>query len=93
MGAQLPIDFTVHLRENNPESQSVLDANRPLFNKQCKTVYEALLRGERLTTGEALIKYKIGDLRARIRDIRDAGVKVEDVYVDGRFKQYFINVA
>ena len=90
MGTQAEIDFTIHARENNPESQMILDANRPLFSNQCKKVYEALLRGEKLTTGIALLNYQIGDLRARIRDIRNSGIDVKDEYIEGRYKRYFL---
>jgi hypothetical protein len=89
---QTEMDFTIHAVENNPESQMVLDANRPLFKNQCKKVYEALCRGERLTTASALINYQIGDLRARIRDIRNSGINVQDTYIDGRFKSYFLTL-
>lgn len=69
--------FQVHEHENSRESQTILENNLPLFNKQCKIVFEALMRGEILTTTTALIKYKVGDLRARLRDIRNTVITID----------------
>jgi hypothetical protein len=52
---QLQIDFTqplVHY-ENNPESQQHFERNIDHFTEQCKIVYRAFMRGERLTTTTA----------------------------------------
>jgi hypothetical protein len=89
MTLQLDIDFSKR-KENNPGSQSILESNRKHFNSQCRKVYEAFMRGERLTTSEALIKYSIGDLRRRVKDLRDAGIQIEDEVQGNRFKIYFI---
>jgi hypothetical protein len=91
MELQLDIDFS--RRENNKDSQAILDANKERFKGQCKTLYTALLRGERLTTATALLRYGIGDLRRRIADLIEAGVPVEKKLIDGRFKEYFIKKA
>ena len=90
---QLQIDFTQPLvhHENNVESQLHFEANKDKFSNQCKIVFEALMRGERLTTATALIKYGIGDLRRRCKDLRDMwSVPVQSEYIDGRYKEYFI---
>lgn len=85
-----------HGKENTPANTAHYEANLDHFNKQCRLVLEALLRGERLTTTDAL-RYGIGDLRARVRDLLQAGVPVEKEFVtteDGkttRFKVYFIS--
>lgn len=87
------IDFSQldHI-ENNPGSQKHFDENKEHFSNQCRIVYEALLKGERLTTAKALIQYGIGDLRRRIKDLKDIWeVPIKDVYVEGKFKEYFIN--
>ena len=66
---QLPIDFSanenmdfsmLHHQENNIESQRHFEANKDKFSNQCRIVYEALLRGEKLTTTKALLHYGIG---------------------------------
>lgn len=90
--AQLNIDFS-RRTENNLESNEILDANRERFNGQCKTLYDAFIRGEKLTTASALLKYSIGDLRRRVKDLRDAGIEVEDELQENRFKIYFIKQA
>lgn len=89
---QLPIDFsTLHHQENNIENQRHFDQNKDKFSNQCRIVYDALMRGERLTTATALISYGIGDLRRRIKDLKDMWqVPIIDQYVDGKFKEYYI---
>jgi hypothetical protein len=90
---QLSIDFTappVH-RENNLESQKIFEKNKERFSNQCRIVYEAMLRGERLTTTSALVRYGIGDLRRRVKDLKDDyGVPVQSELTDNRFKEYFL---
>lgn len=78
--------------ENNPGSQKHFDENKEHFSNQCRIVYEALLRGERLSTKRALLLYGIGDLRRRIKDLKDQWkVPVQAVFQDGtRFKEYFL---
>lgn len=98
---QLQIDFNttvdmsaplVH-HENNVESQQHFERNIDHFTKQCKIVYQAFLRGERLTTTKALIEYGIGDLRRRVKDLIDIyGVPVQKETKEGKYKEYFINV-
>ena len=90
---QPKIDFSElqHI-ENKISNQEHFEANKDKFSNQCKLVYEALLRGEKLTTTTALITYRIGDLRRRIKDLKDIwNVPVMDQYVDGKFKEYFLN--
>lgn len=88
------IDFKkpIYHNENNLESQMQFQENEPIFRGQCKTIMEAFKRGERLTTARALIKYGIGDLRRRIKDLKDnyKVTSIEEEVVDGRFKEWFI---
>ena len=90
----LELDFSqLHHIENKVANQEHFEANKDRFSKQCKLVYEALLRGERLTTTKALLDYQIGDLRRRIKDLKDIwNVPVQDAYVDGKFKEYFLTI-
>lgn len=77
--------------ENKVSNQEHFERNKDKFSKQCKIVYEALLRGERLTTTIALLNYGIGDLRRRIKDLKDMwNVDVKDQYVNGKFKEYYL---
>lgn len=87
---QTEIQFTVLTPQNNKSSEEILISNEKHLSRQCKILYEALERGERLTTVGALINYRIGDLRARIRDLRNTGIPVKDKLLEGRFKEYFL---
>lgn len=86
----------VHTRENSRENEKHLNANRPRFNCQCKLVIELLKSGEVLTTRKALLNYNIGDLRRRIKDLKDSGIEIqEDWELDSegkttRFKKWWI---
>lgn len=89
-----PVDFTTPLvhHENNAESQAIFDGNIEHFTEQCKIVYRAFKRGERLTTTKALLEYGIGDLRRRVKDLIDIyGVRVDKETIKGNYKEYFIN--
>ena len=89
---QPKIDFSQlqHI-ENKISNQEHFEANKDKFSKQCKIVYEALLRGEKLTTTKALIDYGIGDLRRRCKDLRDMwNVPIRSEYVEGRYKEYYL---
>jgi len=80
--------------ENTRENQKHFNEHKKHFSKQCSIVLEALQRGERLTTVSALIKYKVGDLRRRIKDLRDYHkVNVQSSFVNGsRYKEYYLNL-
>jgi hypothetical protein len=70
----------------------MFDKNIEHFSNQCQVVYKALASGERLTTGKALLKYGIGDLRRRVKDLKDIydiDVKA-DFIEDSRFKEYYL---
>ena len=90
MTTQIEIVFTVLTPQNNSESESILVANEKHLSKQCKVLFEALKRGEKLTTTDGLLKYGIGDLRRRIKDLRDSGIQVRDRLIENRFKEYFL---
>lgn len=90
--AQVEIDFNeLYHVENKISNQEHFEANRDKFSKQCKIVYDALSRGERLTTATALIEYRIGDLRRRIKDLKDMwNVPIASETVQGSFKEYYL---
>ena len=91
---QTTIDFTkpiVHY-ENNAESQCDFLERETEFRGQCKTIMEAFQRGERLSTKIALLEYGIGDLRRRIKDLKD-NYNVENIVdekKDGGFKVWYL---
>jgi len=92
-------DYTnvLHERENNSESEKHLKANKYHFTGQVAVVLSLLQKGVVLTVYNALTQYRIGDLRRRIKDIKDAGVDVSEDWVydaEGkrtRFKKWYIN--
>lgn len=87
---QIQIDFTNRV-ENNIHSQQILKSNSKSINNQCRIVLEALQRGEKLTTASALINYGIGDLRRRIKDLKDfQQIPVQSELIEGRFKKYYL---
>lgn len=91
---QMKIDFNkpiVH-SENNNHSQRIFDENADRFRGQCKVLMKAFLRGERLTAFTAMQKYHIGDIRRRVKDLRDNyGVEcIKDELLEGRFKEWYI---
>lgn len=79
--------------ENKVINQVQFEKNKKQLSKQCQIVYDAFLRGEKLTTSTALIKYGVGDLRRRVKDLKDIwNIPVEDQYLEGRFKEYFLKL-
>ncbi len=86
------INKTYTRQENNAFSQKILITNTDRFKGQCKIVIDALLRGERLTTASALIKYGVGDLRRRIKDLKDIYQVnfIQERLIENRFKEWFI---
>lgn len=91
---QQTIDFSkpiVHF-ENNLESQLDFMERETEFRGQCKTIMDAFIKGERLSTKTALINYGIGDLRRRIKDLRDNyGVQnIGEEKKSGGFKVWFL---
>lgn len=86
----LEFDFSTRLDQNNRESEQIICEHHHKFNGQCKTVYQLLLQGHRLTVIGAAVNHGIGDLRARLHTIRRAGVNVKDEIKPGGFKEYFL---
>lgn len=85
-------------KENNIQSQEILEKNKHHFSKQCEIVFTLLMNGVRLTTSKALIGirvndkiHKIGDLRRRIKDLKDAGVNISEILNKDRYKVWFMN--
>lgn len=100
MNDQLTMDFsTLQHFENSFDNQLHFEENKEHFSNQCRKVYEALLRGERLTTLTAIVNYGIGDLRRRIKDLKDNWqVPIISEYIinkDGsksRYKEHYLTL-
>lgn len=90
---QFEIDFTavVHTKENNSFSEAILFDQYERLSNQCRIVYDLLKAGYRLTVKSAMVDHGIGDLRARVRDLRRFNnVDVKDELLKGGFKEYFL---
>lgn len=77
-------------RENNLESQSILEANKDMINKCCAKVLELLKEGHHLTVRDAIVYHNISSLPRRIKDLREHGIVIKDRLIDGRYKEYFL---
>ena len=61
-------------------------------------VYDYLLKGNKITTRDAMIDLGIGDLQGTIRDLKKAGVQIKDKYIsvptrygkNATVKEYFL---
>jgi hypothetical protein len=80
----------VHTQENNRQSQTGLEANFIKLNNQCGKVLGLLKVGFRLTVRDAILSHGIGDLRRRVKDLRDKGIDIKDEIKPGGFKEYFL---
>jgi hypothetical protein len=92
-GIQLQLDFNpVHTRENNPESQRVLDLRRDDFNEQCWLALTLMLNGEFITNKDS----RIGHMARRAKDLIDRyGIPVQREWavvdnVKQDYKWYYI---
>ena len=83
----------LHQSENNRQSQLILEENRERLNNQCRKVLTLLEQGKRLTVVDAVMFYQIGDLRRRVKDLRDFGIQVKDRHIGGGRKEYFLEQA
>ncbi len=91
MQAEINFDKPLFHLENNAESQKSFEEKESRFRGQCKTIMDAFKRGERLTTAKALINYGIGDLRRRIKDLKDIyKVDVQENKMKGGFKEWYL---
>lgn len=96
---QLQMTFNpTHLRENNPESQKVLDLRKDDFSRDCWKVLKRMLSGEKLTVSgtAALGENHISSLPRRAQDLieyKGIPVKREFAVIDGvqqKYKWYYI---
>lgn len=88
----------IHETENNHDSRRHLEENRKKFSKQCGIVLELLQQGVKLTTRKAILHYGIGDLRRRLKDLKDYhDIKIDEEWEldengkTTRNKVWFIN--
>lgn len=74
MMQQLEIDWNnvVHGNENNRHSEQILFDQYERLSKNCKTLYNAFKRGERLTGMDIVSRYSMMEYRKRIQEINHA---------------------
>lgn len=84
----------IHTRENTKENQKHLDNFRKAFTKDAAHILLLLIMRKQLTVRTAMAACITGDLRRRIKDIRDFGIDVSDKWVttslSRRYKVYFM---
>lgn len=88
---QLNLDFNTP--QNSAENQQLYGGNKHSFGEQCRKIYEHLMQGNRCTGRELERELDIGDARARIRDLRKGGIRIDDVKKTvnrSTYKIYFI---
>lgn len=91
MTYQPQLDFTqvVHERENNSQSQSILEENRPRLNKGCETVHKLLLQGVRLNPDNFSKLTGQTEYRRRFADLIKAGYPVQFKNIGGGKRERF----
>lgn len=89
---QTTLDFTniVHTKENNPHSEGILFDQYERLSKNCKTLYDALKRGEKLTGWIIMTRYGMAEYRRRIKDLRDAGLVIQEKKLSNGCKEWFL---
>jgi hypothetical protein len=89
---QLPIDWNnvVHQKENNSHSEQILFDQYERLNHNCKIIYDALKRGERLTGRDIVSRFGMLEYRRRIADLRDAGIEIQETTLKGGAKQWYL---
>ena len=89
---QLSIDWNqvTHTRENNKHSETILFDQYERLNHNCKIIYEALKRGERLTGRDIVTRFGMMEYRRRIADIRAAGVEIKEEVLSNGAKEWWI---
>ena len=89
MNPQLTISFDVaHRKENNRESQNILDQRRDDFSGDCWEILQRLMRGEVLTVKDMMIADVTCHLPRRILDLKEQGVNVNDRWVEVNGKKH-----
>jgi hypothetical protein len=89
---QLSIDWDniTHVKENNSFSEQILFDQYERLNHNCKIIYDALKRGERLTGRDIVSKYGMMEYRRRLKDLRDAGLNIQETTLKGGAKQWYL---
>lgn len=77
-------------RENNRFSEQILCDQATRLSNNCRKLYEALLRGERLTGAIIIAKYGMIEFRRRIKDLKEAGLDIKENLLPGGCKEWYL---
>lgn len=89
---QLTIDWNqvTHTSENNSHSEQILFDQYDRLNHNCKLIYDALKRGERLTGRDIVSRFGMLEYRRRLKDLKEAGIEIHEKTLEGGAKQWWI---
>ena len=89
---QIEIDWDniTHTKENCRHSEAILDAQYERLNNNCRIIYTALLRGERLTGMDIMQRYGMCEYRKRISDIRATGIDIKETTLKNGAKIWYL---
>ena len=69
------------------------DNQKDHLNEQCRKLLTAFQNGEKLSSVDITIRYRIADPRSLIRHLRNKGYQITDEWIykeNTRYKMYFI---
>lgn len=91
----------IHSKENNHESQAILDANRKRLHRQGKLLFRMMMADIEVTAISAAAgiwfegeKHFIGDVRTRMSEWRrhkPVRIAFQEPIYEGRFKKFFMS--
>lgn len=87
---QTSLDLEIHSRENNSESEQILNEKNKHFSNKCKELLTRLCNGERLQFADCV--KTIGDLRRRSADLIEFNnIPVQRTFISNtRIKEYWL---
>jgi len=85
----------IHTKENNAESEKHLRLYRRHFTRDAANVCYMFMQGQELTVSFSMARGYTGDLRRRVKDLRDWGIDVSDRWVTSlstgrKYKSYYM---
>ena len=86
----IDFDKAVHTKENNAFSESILFDQYERLSKNCRVLYDALKRGERLSGVVIVTRYGMTEYRRRIKDLRDAGLLIKEFKLENGSKEWYL---
>ena len=89
---QIEIDWSSipHKKENNSHSEAILFDQYERLSRNCKVLYDALKRGERLTGAIVVTQYGMLEYRRRFADLRAAGIEIKERLLPGGVKEWWV---